>query len=291
MPSPTALARLAARQHHVITTEQLRSLGFTKPAIRHLVAARRIFRLYRGVYVVGRPELTREARWIAAVLAAPDGAALAHVSAAVAHQLLQYESGRPHVIVPATSSGRGRDGIIVHRSSDITEGDVVIRDGIRTTSVLRTLVDLSRGRLPDLPLNAAVRQAARLHHADLQKLRGEPRLDGMVRLYDPLAGMTESELEVRFVELCTRFRLPTPTPQFRFGSLRADFVFEQARVAVELDSRRWHGNDVNFLTDRRKERAIRAAGYELLRFTWAEVVHEPARVAAEIRAALARRVS
>ena len=258
-------------------------------AIRWLVADERIFRAYKGVYVFARPTLTREGRWMAATLAAPGGSALAHLSAAVLWELLTYESGWPHVIVPAGASNRGRRGIVTYRSSDFTEEDVVERRAIRVTGVLRTLIDLSRGRLGDRPLNAAVRQAARLHHADLQRLRGVKRLDRMVRLYDPLIGMTESDFEARFFEMCRRFRLPRPRPQVWFGPFRADFVFEEARVAIECQSRRWHDNDVNFVSDRQKERAVKAAGHELLPFTWAEVVYETKALAAEIRATLDRR--
>lgn len=285
----SALARYVESRHDVVSTAELRSLEFSKDAIKWLVRDERIFPVYRGVYVYGRPTLTREGRWMAATLAAPQGAALANVSAAVSWELLAYESGWPHVIVPPAASNRGRRGIVTHRSSDFTEEAVEVRDSIRVTSVLRTLVDLSRSRLPARPLAAAVRQAARLHHVDLQQLRGLRRLEPIVRLYDPLMGVTESELEVRFVELCVRHRLPMPTPQVRFGPFRADFVFESAKLAIECQSRRWHDNDFNYRTDREKARVIKAAGYELLPFTWAEIVHEPAKVAAEIRAALRRR--
>jgi very-short-patch-repair endonuclease len=74
-----------------------------------------------------------------------------------------------------------------------------------------------------------------------------------------------------------------------FGPYRADFTFAPERLVVECDSRRWHDNDVNFLTDRQKARFIRSCGYEVAPYTWAEVVHEPARVAGELRTALARR--
>ena len=285
----TALARFVEPRHDVVSTAELRSLDFTKDAIKWLVRDERIFPLYRGVYVVGRRTITREGRWMAATLAAPKDSALGHVSAAVLWELLSYESGWPHVVVPSGRSNRGRKGIVTHRSLDITEEEVEIRDSIRVTSVLRTLTDLSRCRLPDRPLNAAVRQAARIHHADLQQLRGLPRLDKIVRLFDPLIGMTESDFEAIFFEMCRRNRLPVPEPQVKFGNFRADFVFEEAQLAIECQSRKWHANDVNFVTDKQKERVIKAAGYELLPFTWAEVVYEPAVVAAEIRAALARR--
>ena len=95
-------------------------------------------------------------------------------------------------------------------------------------------------------------------------------------------------MEAIFVGLCARFRLPPPTPQVRVGPYRADFTWLGPRLVVELDSRRWHGNDVNRVTDVQKERHIRRAGFEVLRFTWAEVVHAPFLVAKEIRAALRR---
>ena len=290
MTTLSALAARASRRHWLVTTSELLAAGWSKNAIRHLVAARRLIPVHRGVYVFGRRELSREGRWLAAVLACPAGAALSHVSAAVLWALLEHDSLRPHVIVPMSASGRGPAGISVHRSSDITEGEVVRHRAIPVTTVLRTLVDLSRSRLPSLPLNAAVRQAGRLHRVDLQQLAGLPRLGKIVRLYDPLIGVTESDMEALFLSLCAKHRLPPPQPQAWFGTYRADFTWHECRLVVELDSRRWHDNDVNFLTDRRKERAIRAAGYELLRFTWAEIVHEPARVAAEIRAAMARLV-
>jgi very-short-patch-repair endonuclease len=283
------LARFAARQHDLVTTEQLRTLGFSKEAIRHLVRSQRIFRVHRGVFAVGRPTLTRESRWLAAVLACTDGAALGRLSAAVHWQVLGHDSFRPEVIVPGHCSNTGPQGIAVFRSSDFTEEDVVVHERIRVTSVLRTLVDLSRSRLSTHSLNAAVRQAARQHHADLQQLRGLPRLERLVRLYDPLIGLTESELEALFFEMCRRYRLPVPRPQVWFGPFRADFVFEAAKLAIECQSRRWHDNDVNHVMDRKKERVIKAAGYELLPFAWAEVKYEASSVATEIRAAIARR--
>lgn len=285
----TALAAFAARRHNIVTTAELKALGFTRDAIAHLVRTERIFRVHRGVFTVGRKQLTKEGSWIAAVLACPAGAALSHLSAAVLWELLRYEPPTPHVIVPMGSSNRGPRGAVVHRSTTFSEEEIEERDGIRVTSVLRTLSDLALDHLPDRPLNAAVRQAGRLHGVDLQRLRGKPRLDKIVRLYDPLIGMTDSDMEALFVALCTTYRLPKPDAQEPFGRYLADFTWHAAKLVVELDSRRWHFNDVNYLTDRQKERLIRTHGYEVLRFTYAEIVHTPAAVAAEIRLLLRRR--
>jgi very-short-patch-repair endonuclease len=112
-----------------------------------------------------------------------------------------------------------------------------------------------------------------------------------VRLFDPLINLTESELEAMFFEMCVTYDLPRPAPQVRFERRRADFTFEAARLVIECDSRKWHDNDFSFVDDRRKERLLKARGYELLRYTWAEIRYEPARVAAEIKDFLRQRGS
>ena len=284
----TALARYVARQHHVVSWAELRALGWSADGIKHLVASRRLFPVYRGVYVFGRRSLSQHGWWMAAVLAAPAGAALSHASAAVLWSLLERDDG-PHVIVGAARTNRGPRGIHVHRSSDFVEDDVERDYGIRVTKVLRTLRDLARSGLSDRSLDAAVRQAGRLHHADLQELSGVPRLGKVVRLYDPLLDLTESQLESLFLGMCARYRLPMPEPQFVTGRYRCDFVWHAYRLIVECQSRRWHDNDVNFVADRQKVRHARRIGYDLLPFTWAEVRYEPASVAAEIREALSAR--
>src|SRR3977135_2201138 len=72
---------IAQRQHGVLTGGQLRAAGFTHSAITHRVRTGRLWRVHRDVFAVGRADLTREGRWLAAVLACGDGAALSHLSA------------------------------------------------------------------------------------------------------------------------------------------------------------------------------------------------------------------
>lgn len=65
--------------------------------------------------------------------------------------------------------------------------------------------------------------------------------------------------------------------------LRTDFCFEAAGLVVETDGARWHQDAVG---DRTKDNALAAAGWRVLRYTWAEVMQELPRVLAEIREAL-----
>src|SRR6266480_651785 len=81
-PSLDAILALAARQHGLVTRAQLRDAGLSPEAIRHRVRTGRLHRAHRHVFAVGRPELTREGVWLAAILAGGEGAALSHLCAA-----------------------------------------------------------------------------------------------------------------------------------------------------------------------------------------------------------------
>jgi hypothetical protein len=67
---------LAARQHGVVTIAQLVALGIDRRAVSRWTRDGRLHALYRGVYAVGHTGLSREGRWLAAVFACGEGAAL-----------------------------------------------------------------------------------------------------------------------------------------------------------------------------------------------------------------------
>ena len=82
------IARLADGQHGVVARRQLLEIGVTPKAIRVRFERERLHPLYPGVYAVGHRGLTQRGRWMAAVLAVGDGAALSHRSAAALWRLL-----------------------------------------------------------------------------------------------------------------------------------------------------------------------------------------------------------
>lgn len=286
----------ARRRHWVVSTAELLALGLTKAAIRHRVRCGHLHRVHRGVYAVGRAELTREGRWRAAVLAAGPGAALCDLPAALHWELLERGDERPHVVVRGSGGRRRRPGCTVHVSPGLGARDVVEWRGVPVTTVARTLVDLARTRDEAL-LKAAVRGAERRRRIDVGTLRSEvagrphdvgaARLARLLRRYAPV-GLSESDLEAAFLELCAVHGLPLPVQQVRRPGMRLDFLWPEARLVVEVDGRETHDTAIAFADDRRRDRALVAAGFTVLRFTWAEVVHEPALVAREVRAAIER---
>jgi predicted transcriptional regulator of viral defense system len=105
---------LASSQHGVVAGDQLEALGLSRDGIRHRIRRGRLFRVRKNVYAIGSPSLTREGRWIAAVLACGPTAALSYDSAAALWGIRERERGTIEVTV-APHVARRHDGIKVHR--------------------------------------------------------------------------------------------------------------------------------------------------------------------------------
>src|SRR5438105_600615 len=154
---PSAVWALARRQHGIVTHGQLLELGFTADAIKHRISRRRLHPVARGVYAVGRPELTRYGRWMAAVLSCGPGAAISHEDAAALFEMRRTRQGPIEVSVPRRSFPRRR-GLVVHRRENLRPSDITRHHGIPVTSPICTLVDLAP-RLPRNQLEATIREA------------------------------------------------------------------------------------------------------------------------------------
>ena len=65
-----------------------------------------------------------------------------------------------------------------------------------------------------------------------------------------------------------------------------DFLWRHAGLIVETDGYRYHRGRAAFEHDHRRQAHLVAAGYDVLRFTWRQIVDEPIEVIAAIRARL-----
>ncbi|HEX6115972.1 MAG TPA: DUF559 domain-containing protein [Solirubrobacterales bacterium] len=136
------IAEIAARQHGVVTIEQLLWAGLSHSSVRRRVRAGLLHRLYRGVYAVGHTDLSREGRWLAAVLACGPEAALSHASAAHLWSLAPKSPQWAHVTVPGDGGRAKREGIVLHRSTTLRPTDVTRRRNIPVTTPARTRRDM-----------------------------------------------------------------------------------------------------------------------------------------------------
>ncbi len=285
-----SIAKIAERQHGVISAAQARGAGVSDDAIRARVLAGRWHRVHRGVYAVGHPALSPEGRWMAAVLAVGGrpargdsvlghwGAAVSHRSAAFLWRLLPVAEGPVDIIVAGGDGRARRHDIHVHRSQSLARTDVTLREGIPVTTPARTIVDLRRaltwgwaGSVPPYELRKAIRQVDVL---------GLPIGD------DPGRDRTRSDLERDFLRLCRRNRLPRPEVNVPIDPYLVDFLWRDRELIVETDSYLYHRGKLAFQEDRERDLDLRRRGYDVIRLSERQIEEGPARVAETLTAVL-----
>ena len=284
---------LAQTQHGVVTREQLLRLGFSDAAIRHRIQRRRLHRVHRGVYAVGRAALDQNGRWMAAVLSCGERAVLSH-SSAQALWRLGTEGPEIEISVPAISAPN-RPGIAVHRRASMRSGDITRRDAIPVTTPISTLIDLAT-RLPGDKLEEAVNNADRLRlvrvdtlRTALARTRRRPGVGPLRKLLDLRTFvLTDSHLERLYLRLARRAGLPRPETQVWLNGFRVDFHWPDLGLVVETDGLTYHRTPAQQNVDRRRDQAHTAAGLNVLRFTHAQVRFEPQHVIATLRAVAER---
>jgi predicted transcriptional regulator of viral defense system len=294
-----SIGELAAAQHGLISLEQLGSLGLTETAVHQRADAGKLHRVHQGVYAVGHVPQTREARYMAAVLACGPEAVLSHRSAADLLGIKESRRARIDVTAPGRR-GRSPRGIGAHRDGSLAAADRTEVNGIPCTSVARTLLDLAAVE-PIWELRRAVGEAEVKRILDKGAVRdlikrskgrrGVARLRLVLDEIHPETKRTPSYMERLFLGMCTRAALPSPEVNvtLRIGreEFKPDFLWRDAGLIVEADSRQFHDTDMAFLDDRRREQRLQLAGWRVSRCTWWEIEHEPRRLAETIRALLA----
>jgi hypothetical protein len=295
-PPDRALAQLAVGQWGVVSRAQLVALGLGRGAIEARLRNGRLRRLHRGVYAIGGAHLPPRGRWLAAVLACGPGAFLSHRSAAAHWGLLQSRAARVEVTAPATR--RGATGIRLHRARSLDAGDTTTHQGIPTTTVARTLLDLA-ATLHRNHLERALAQAERLRLYDhraiadvLARSNGHRGRAILMRATVSDPSWTQNDFEARFLELVREAGLPEPlVNEAHTGPdhvpITPDFHWPAGNLIVETDGWETHGTRAAFEADRRKDAALTAAGYRVMRFTWREVRDRPGTVVRRLRAVYA----
>jgi len=279
-----AVWRLASAQHGVVALFQLLELGFSMSAIKHRVATGRLHPIRPGVYAVGRPDLTREGEWMAAVLSYGRDAVLSHGSAAALWGIRRERESCIHVTtLPQTD--RRQAGIIAHRQSTLEASDVARHRGIPVTTPIRTLVDLAVP-LPMSALEAAINEADKFELVDPERLRGDLDKRKGQQGVRPLRMLldrrtfvlTDSELERRFLPIIRRAGLGIPQTQAQVNGFKVDFYWPDLGLVVETDGLRYHRTPAQQARDRVRDQAHAAAGLAHVRFTHWQVRYDPTTV-------------
>lgn len=291
----TALIReLAERQHGLVARRQLVALGLGKGLIQERRRTRLLIPVHRGVYAVGHERGDLRHRWMAAVLACGDGAALSHRSAA---HLWDMRGSRGRIEVVRLSGGGHRHGILIRQTDRLPPAEVTVKEGIRVTTVERTLLDHAVF-LDDLRLGRMLVAAERsgcLRWRELHRLldayvgrAGTVRLGRVAAQADPRAIDARSGNEVDFLAVCRDVDVPAPQVNVLVEGLLVDFLWPREQLIVELDSYRYHGDPLAFERDRQATVSLEAAGYRVLRVTERMLADNPRLLANLLTRALRR---
>jgi len=216
------------------------------------------------------------------------GAVLSHASAAALHGLPVWASSLTRVSTVRQSGGHGGRRTHLHvRLMPLPDADVCEIDGMRVTSLERTAVDVAR--LLPFDRAVAVMDAALRLSADKEKMgeliasgarrKGNSTAVAAYAFADPRSeSVGESFSRVRMFEV----GLPSPTLQFdvhdREGVwvARSDFGWLQQGVVGEFDGRvKYTGTPDEVakavMAEKRREQAIRDAGWWVVRWTWQDL--------------------
>lgn len=269
-------------------------LGFSAKAIQHRLGTGRLHPVMPGIYAVGRRELTREGRWMAAVLACGQGAVLSHRSAGALWGIDTERRGVIDISVRHRRKCRRR-GIRNRMRPTLPAADTTTHRGVPVTSVVRTLLDLAT-ELPPRRLERAVNEADKLDLIDPEALRdrlkayaGEPGVKPLRALLDrDTFRLSDRELEVLFRPLAASAGLPTPQTKVFVNGFEVDFYWPEVGLIVETDGFRYHRTAATQSRDALRDQTHTASGLTSLRFSHHQVKYESDRVRQVLSATAAR---
>ncbi len=282
------VAKDAEVQHGVFTLAQFWAHGGTKEALQHRLDTgtwRTVS--YRGMYRIGGCPGSWEQELHALVLATGPVAAASHRSAAALLRIPGFARRGGIEVVTARRQRDRTPGARVHSSRVLPPDHLTVVEGIVTTRVARTLLDLA-GVIPapgtERALdNCLARKLVTLDAVrvatDLLARRGRPGITVMRHLLEERTEgyiAPESGLEARVLEVLRCGGLPEPVRQLDVGDAndwigRVDLAYPDRRVIIEIDSDLHHGTYVDRRADHVRDRRLLAAGWRVERVTEGEL--------------------
>jgi very-short-patch-repair endonuclease len=198
--------------------------------------------------------------------------------------------------------------VVLHESQDLVAADRACIDAIPVTSALRTVLDIGCVVTSSV-LESWVDEGLRRRLFTLEQLRrrhsevarrgrnGCGPLGELLRSRDSSQRRAESGFEVRLSRLLEANGWRRPDRQFSVvddqGTFlgRADLAYPRFRVLMEADSETWHIGIERFHRDRHRRNLMRAAGFEILEYTWHHVHHDHGHVLGTLAAVVERQAA
>lgn len=299
------IVRTAAAQHGAFATSQFADL--TDDYIQNRVRQGRWQRQRTGIFTIaGTPSTWERTLWIT-LLVAGDGSVIGRRSAARIDRLTPRFGDVFDIVQPESTTPRAKPRSS-RRTSRLLERHVTVVDGFPITTIERTLFDLAgltsqqrrrRGwvYVPEARVERLVDDSLVRNRTTVPKLtqmfvdlagRGRPGIGLMRRLLEVRSDSfvpTASELEDLFMSFVDRYGLPRPKRRVDVGSTderigEVDFLFERAKLVVELDGHAFHTQRMAQRNDRKRDLKVLRAGWKFLRLSWMDLREDSDEIAA-----------
>ncbi len=289
----------AERHHGVISRSEAMALGISRSRFDNAIRSGRLQSVAPRVFAVaGSPNSWHKEARIAALRV--DGL-ISHRAAAFLHGIDGFGAGDVEVVVAKYRRPRV-DGFTLHRSTRIHFADEVEIDSLPVTGLARTVLDVGAVVSPrrlEWVIDAVLRQElcslAELHSVlqvhSIQGRNGCGPLREILEHRIATDPIPDSAWNRMVGQLLRSWGLPEPLYEYvvRSGSdflARVDLAYPDQRIAIELDSVRWHLNRESFEKDPRRKNRLINQGWTVLTFTWADYRDRPGDLVGTVATAL-----
>jgi predicted transcriptional regulator of viral defense system len=293
----------------LISTAELATAGRSPAVIRTLTKRGELVRVAPGLYASGEaaakvlrlPDGQRALAVAAALAGYGSAAAASHETAARLHglDLLGRPSARVILTRPRGAGSRSARPPVRMHTSWLPPDQVTMRNGLKVTTVARTVIDVARTssfRAGVVVADSALRTGQTTKdelRAVLAGCRQWPGVGIAARVVDFADKLSESALESIARVLFRDCGLPSPQLQAWVGGdyqviARVDFFWKQFNTIAEVDGVLKYADPDRARQQLRRDADLRDAGFEVVHFSWKDITQAPDYVAASIRAAFAR---
>jgi hypothetical protein len=278
----TEIVRIAERRLHLVTDGEIQRLGLSTRAIRGRIEERRLHRVATGVLSTQPGPYDVSQRELAICMSVPE-ATLSHASAAAYWQIRRAPKDRVEVTVPKGVRVSDRRAVVHYSNHTPAHHVVELSDGLRVTSVARTVFDLG-GCIDEkghLSIIEDVRNKRLCSDAELGEVyedlcgrgrRGAAAWQRLCMLVERTGRPVMSELELTLQDGLAAAGLPPAVqqhpvelPNGRMAFL--DLAYLDVRLDIEVDHSEWHSTVSAIERDKARDLGLALLAWERLRFT------------------------
>lgn len=156
-PDYKKLYDMAENQAGYFTSTQAKTVGYSWERLSNLTKGEKFRRISKGVYRIVLFPNSRQDDLFLALISSGEKAVLSHETALSLYELSDTMPGEIHITFPRTSSRR-RKGIQYHTKA-ISENEITRYQGLRVTTVPRTIIDLIESGFEPVQIKKAIEQA------------------------------------------------------------------------------------------------------------------------------------